>query len=73
LGVPTLGRVDGESCLFYFGELNSGPLEEQSVPLTSEPSLQPQFVFLLLAGFIYNQANSPYTEIQSLKNLVTSP
>ncbi|KAM7326927.1 hypothetical protein ACRRTK_013294 [Alexandromys fortis] len=27
-------------------ELNSGPLEEQSVLLTSEPSLQPLFVIL---------------------------
>ena len=26
-------------------ELNSGPLEEQSVLLTSEPSLQPIYIF----------------------------
>jgi hypothetical protein len=30
-------------------ELNSGPLEEQSVPLTTEPSLQPPaYLFILL-------------------------
>ena len=28
-------------------ELNSGPLEQQAMLLTSEPSLQPQCVFLL--------------------------
>jgi hypothetical protein len=31
--------------------LNSGPLEEQSVLLTSEPSLQPSFFFK--TGFLY--------------------
>jgi hypothetical protein len=28
------------------GDLNSGPLEEQSVLLTTEPSLQPPVLFL---------------------------
>jgi hypothetical protein len=31
-------------------ELNSGPLEEQSVLLTTEPSLQPQCVLFLTAN-----------------------
>ena len=31
-------------------ELNSGPLEEQSVLLTSEPSLQP--LYILSTGFL---------------------
>jgi hypothetical protein len=31
-------------------ELNSGPLEEQSVLLTAKPSLQP-FLFVCLVGF----------------------
>jgi hypothetical protein len=37
-------------------DLNSGPLEEQSVLLTAEPSLQPQEViilfFILKANFV---------------------
>jgi hypothetical protein len=31
-----------------FWELNSGPLEEQSVLLTAEPSLQPLVVVVLI-------------------------
>jgi hypothetical protein len=33
-----------------FWELNSGPLEEQSVLLTTEPSLQPNYPVLNLSG-----------------------
>ena len=29
-------------------ELNSGPLEEQAMLLTTEPSLQPKFIFMCI-------------------------
>ena len=33
-------------------ELNSGPLEEQTVLLTTEPSLQPHYVFIFKISFL---------------------
>ena len=43
---PATGVTD--SCELPYGcwELNSGPLEEQPVLLTTEPSLQPQILVL---------------------------
>jgi hypothetical protein len=38
-------------------ELNSGPLEEQSVLLTTEPSLQPGIVFKTRRRKLYQQVN----------------
>ena len=38
-------------------ELNSGPLEEQAMLLTSEPSLQPLIVFLILKYFFTQCTN----------------
>lgn len=41
-GLGSLGRVTG-GCepLMEAGNLNTGPLQEQWVPLTAEPPLQP--------------------------------
>jgi len=40
--VSDLGVPDSCELVHGFWDLNPGPLEEQSVPLTTEPSLQPQ-------------------------------
>ena len=37
--------IDGWEAPCGFWELNSGPLEEQPVLLTAEPSLQPQYFY----------------------------
>jgi hypothetical protein len=37
----------------WFWDLNSGPLEEQSVLLKSEPSLQPCFYFIYFILFYF--------------------
>ena len=42
--VTTDGYVSSRDCW----ELNSGPLEEQAVLLTAEPSLQSYFLFICL-------------------------
>ena len=42
--VSDLGVSDSRELPGGFWELNPGPLEEQSVPLIAEPSLQPQVV-----------------------------
>ena len=39
-------------------ELNSGPLEEQSVPLTTEPSLQLPVGLFLNVAFLYTNAGN---------------
>ncbi|KAH0505040.1 Cytochrome b-c1 complex subunit 7 [Microtus ochrogaster] len=43
--------IDGCESPCGFWELNSGPLEEQAVLLTSEPSLQPRKWYYNAAGF----------------------
>ena len=42
--------TDGHEPPCGFWELNSGPLEEQSVLLTTEPSLQPKLQVFMLCG-----------------------
>ena len=44
IGSPGTGVIDGCEPLCGFWELNPDPLQEQLVPLTTEPSLQPQYV-----------------------------
>jgi hypothetical protein len=41
-------------------ELNSGPLEEQSVLLTPEPSLQPPIIFLTTGDIPYLQTKAHF-------------
>jgi hypothetical protein len=48
--VPDL--IDGCEPPYGYWELNSGPLEEQSVLLTSEPSLQPGLLVLETASHV---------------------
>ena len=46
--------IDGCEAPYYCWELNSGPLEEQSVLLTAaEPSLQPLIERLLMTASIF--------------------
>ena len=61
---PATGSSD--SCELPYGcwELNPGPLEEQSVLLTTEPSLQPHFFFFLRQGF--SVALEPVLELTSI-------
>jgi hypothetical protein len=47
------GVTDGCEPLCAFWELTWGSLQEQSVLLTTEPSVQQQFHFLLLILFIF--------------------
>jgi hypothetical protein len=49
-GIRPAGTVVTGNCELPFGcwELNSGPLEEQPVLLTTEPSFQPHKIHLLL-------------------------
>jgi hypothetical protein len=43
IGSPKTGVIDGSSMpLYWQWESNLGPLQEQQVLLTTEPSLQPQ-------------------------------
>jgi hypothetical protein len=56
IGVHGTTVLDGYEPLYGCLELNSGPLKEQPLLLTTEPSLQPQiFIFLeiLFTSFIY--------------------
>ena len=46
-------------------ELNSGPLEEQSVLLTSEPSLQPPCVSFDLILTLFLKCNNPSVILKS--------
>jgi hypothetical protein len=48
--------TDGCEPPFGYGELNSGPLEEQSVLLNSEPSPSPVYFFLTHRHKIINYA-----------------
>ena len=45
--------IGGNEPLYVCWQLNSGPLEEQPVPLTAEPSLQPPFLPVLLHSFLF--------------------
>ena len=58
-------------------ELNSGPLEEQLVLLTTEPSLQPYFLFFLKTGSgwveVVHAFNPSTWEVQEGRSLSSRP
>jgi hypothetical protein len=70
--VPNL-LIDGYEPPCGCWELNSGPLDEQPVILTSEPSLHPSTAFLKDDLYIHVHALLPQEVIQHIELIYKTP
>uniref|UniRef100_A0A8C6IH03 Uncharacterized protein n=1 Tax=Mus spicilegus TaxID=10103 RepID=A0A8C6IH03_MUSSI len=71
--IKDIGHKTWDGCEPSSGcwELNSGPLEEQSVFLTSEPPLQPALLHFEHQHLLCSQASSPVSlEVEFYKLLI---